>query len=153
MDLTSDRYVSITTFRRSGEPVPVPVWIVGLPDGRAGFTTDGTSGKVKRIRNRADVALRPCDLRGKVSEGAPETVATAAVAHPGTADFKAVIGTESSAPSTSVAEPGPADFEAVIGALRKKYGVQYTAIDVGNWFKRRIGRAPGTVAVVLTFPS
>ncbi len=128
MDLAS-RYVSITTFRRSGEPVPVPVWIVALPEGRAGFTTDGTSGKVKRIRNRADVVLRPCDVRGKVADGAPETAATA-----------------------EVAEPGTADFEAVIGALRKKYGIQYTAIDIGNWLKRRIGRAPGTVAVVLTFP-
>jgi PPOX class probable F420-dependent enzyme len=130
MDLTSDRYVSITTFRRSGEPVAVPVWIVGLPDGRAGFTTDGTSGKVKRITNRADVVLRPCDLRGKVADDALETAATA-----------------------TVAQPGSADFDAVIGALRKKYGIQYTAIDIGNWFKRRIGRAPGTVAVVLTFPS
>ena len=128
MDLAS-RYVSITTYRRSGEAVPVPVWIVALPDGRAGFTTDGTSGKVKRIANRADVVLRPCDLRGKVADDAPETAATA-----------------------TVAQPGSADFDVVIGALRKKYGVQYTAIDIGNWFKRRIGRAPGTVAVVLTFP-
>lgn len=128
MDIASDRYVAITTYRRSGEPVAVPVWIVGLPDGRAGFTTDGTSGKVKRIANRSDVVLRPCDLRGKVADDAPATEAVA-----------------------SVAEPGSADFEAVIGGLRGKYGIQYTAIDVGNWFKRRIGRAPGTVAVVLTF--
>ena len=130
MDITAERYVSATTFRRSGDAVPVPVWIVGLPDGRAGFTTGGTSGKVKRIRNRPDVVLRPCDMRGNVADGAPETSATA-----------------------TVAEPGTDDFEAVIGALRKKYGIQYTALDVGNRLKRLVGRTPDTVAVVLTFPS
>jgi PPOX class probable F420-dependent enzyme len=127
MDITSGRYVSATTFRRSGEGVAAPVWIVGLPDGRAGFTTAGSSGKVKRLRNRADVVLRPCDLRGNVADGAPEVAATGAVADQGTPDF-----------------------EQVIGALRRKYGIQYTAIDVGNRLKRLIGREPDTVAVVLT---
>ncbi len=57
------------------------------------------------------------------------------------------------AATATVAEPGSADFEAVIGALRRKYGIQYTALDAGNWLKRRLGRTPGTVAVVLSFPS
>jgi PPOX class probable F420-dependent enzyme len=60
--LTSGSYVLITTFRRDGSEVPTPVWVVR--DGEAlGIWTVAASGKVKRIRNRADV------LRGNPSGG------------------------------------------------------------------------------------
>jgi len=129
MDAADARYVSLTTFRKNGDEVPVPVWVVSLPDGRAGFTTGGSSGKVKRIRNRADVTVRPCDMRGNVADDAPTTSATA-----------------------TIADQGSADFELVIGALRKKYGVQYWFIDVGNKLKSLVGRTPDTVAILLTTP-
>ena len=127
MEAADGRYISLTTFRRNGEEVAVPVWVVALPDGRSGFTTGGSSGKVKRIRNRADVTVRPCDMRGNVADAAPTTSATAAIADQGTPDF-----------------------DLVIGALRKKYGVQYWFIDVGNKLKSMVGRAPDTVAILLT---
>ncbi|MFC4034427.1 PPOX class F420-dependent oxidoreductase [Streptomyces polygonati] len=64
--LTSGKYVLITTFRRDGSEVPTPVWVIR--DGDAlGIWTVATSGKVKRLRNRADVLVSACDVRGNPS--------------------------------------------------------------------------------------
>ena len=66
--LGDQRFVSLTTFRKSGEPVSTPVWV-----GRDGdvliVTTPETSGKVKRIRNSQRVEVRPCNRMGRVEEG------------------------------------------------------------------------------------
>lgn len=67
-DLGDEQFVSLTTFRRSGEPVSTPVWI-----GRDGdaliVTTPEASGKVKRLRNCPRVEVRPCNRRGRVQDG------------------------------------------------------------------------------------
>lgn len=64
--LAAGKYVLVTTFRRDGRAVPTPVWVVR--DGDAlGIWTVATSGKVKRIRNRADVLVSACDIRGNPS--------------------------------------------------------------------------------------
>jgi PPOX class probable F420-dependent enzyme len=61
--LGSSRYLLVTTYRKDGRAVPTPVWAVR--DGDAlGIWTVADSGKVKRIRNRGDVLLAPCDMRG-----------------------------------------------------------------------------------------
>lgn len=72
------QYVQLTTFRRSGAPVPSPVWIA--PDGEdlLVVTVDGT-GKTKRLAHTARVELRPCDVRGTVADDAPRYAATATV--------------------------------------------------------------------------
>lgn len=76
--LGREKYLSLTTFRRSGEGVATAVWAV--PDGQTLLvTTDGASGKVKRIRHTERVTLTPCDMRGRVAEGASPTEARAAV--------------------------------------------------------------------------
>jgi PPOX class probable F420-dependent enzyme len=51
--LEGHRYARLTTYRKSGEPVPIPVWfaVVGVPDNRIYVFTDALSGKAKRIRN------------------------------------------------------------------------------------------------------
>lgn len=69
--LASGKYLLVTTFRRDGREVPTPVWVVR--DGDAlGIWTVTDSGKVKRIRNRADVLVGECDLRGNpLSEQVP----------------------------------------------------------------------------------
>jgi uncharacterized protein len=114
-DIASHRYVSITTRKRDGSTVSSPVWIAPVGDGTAGFTTGSDSGKVKRIRNFADVTLRPCDARGRVADGAPEVRATASVVE------------------------GP-DAAPVKAAVKQKYGWQFTLIEVGGtvrgWFKK-----------------
>jgi PPOX class probable F420-dependent enzyme len=62
--LHGHKYCLLTTFRKSGEPVPTPVWF-GLADGKVYFRTEATVGKVKRIRNNPRVRLAPCTLRGR----------------------------------------------------------------------------------------
>jgi uncharacterized protein len=77
--ITDEKYVLLTTFRKNGVAVPTPVWIVAMPDGTGGFTTEATSGKVKRIRNTPSVTLQPCSMRGNVQPGAAVVKATAEV--------------------------------------------------------------------------
>ncbi|MEW2294282.1 PPOX class F420-dependent oxidoreductase [Streptomyces sp. NPDC006743] len=61
--LGAGKYVLITSYRGNGTPVATPVWVVR--DGAAlGVWTAAGSWKVKRIRNRADVLVGPCDVRG-----------------------------------------------------------------------------------------
>ena len=116
MDIRDARYVSLTTYKRDGDPVHVPVWIAPLDDGRAGFTTDVSSYKVKRVLRDPRVVLRPCDMRGKVPDDAVEVTGTA------------VVETE-----------GP-DQVAVARAIGKKYGIQYTLLEVGGKLKRMVSR-------------
>jgi len=63
-------FISLTTFRKSGEAVSTPVWI-----GRDGdaliVTTPDDTGKVKRLRNNARVEMRPSTRMGKVADDAP----------------------------------------------------------------------------------
>lgn len=64
--LRDERYVSLTTFRRNGEPVPTAVWFVPQADGTLLVYTAATSGKVKRLRRDARCTVAPCDARGRV---------------------------------------------------------------------------------------
>ena len=75
-DIAKERFVSLTTFRKSGEPVSTPVWI-GLDGHTLIVTTPADSGKVKRLRNNPRVEMRPCDRRGKVKPGAEPVVGVA----------------------------------------------------------------------------
>ncbi|MEV0244692.1 PPOX class F420-dependent oxidoreductase [Streptomyces sp. NPDC050674] len=61
--LGAGKYLLLTSYRKNGTPVATPVWVVR--DGDAlGAWTPAESWKVKRIRDRADVLVGPCDLRG-----------------------------------------------------------------------------------------
>ena len=66
--LGDKRFLSLTTFRKSGEPVSTAVWI-----GREGdtliVTTPEASGKVTRIRNDPRIEVRPCNRFGHVKDG------------------------------------------------------------------------------------
>ncbi len=71
--LAAAKYVSLTTFRRTGEAVSSPVWIAPAVDGTdhlVVITVDAT-GKTKRLGHTSRVELRPCDVRGRVADGAP----------------------------------------------------------------------------------
>lgn len=71
--LASGKFLLITSYRKNGTGVATPVWVVR--DGAAlGAWTSADSWKVKRIRNRADVLVGPCDARGKpTGEQVPAT--------------------------------------------------------------------------------
>lgn len=63
-------YVSLTTYRKNGSAVATPVWIA--PDGEdLYFFSDTGAYKVGRIRHNPAVTLQPCDVRGRVTDGAP----------------------------------------------------------------------------------
>ncbi len=68
--LQGHTYISLTTFRKSGEGVATPVWFA-IDGDRLYVVTPLDSGKIKRIRNNPRVTLAPSDGRGKVSPGAP----------------------------------------------------------------------------------
>jgi PPOX class probable F420-dependent enzyme len=78
-DLAQEEFVSLTTYRRSGVPVPVPVWIAPALDdsGALLITTTERSGKVKRLRQDPRVELRACDRGGAVAEDTPAVSAQA----------------------------------------------------------------------------
>lgn len=66
--LFTESYVMLTTFKRSGDAVSVPIW--AAPDnGELVMWTVRDSGKVKRIRNSGRVELQACDVRGKSTHG------------------------------------------------------------------------------------
>ncbi|MGN6695870.1 MAG: PPOX class F420-dependent oxidoreductase [Aquihabitans sp.] len=125
-DIRDARYVSLTSFKRDGSPVPVPVWLAPLPDGRAGFTTDAGSFKVKRIRRNPAVELRPCDVRGRVADGAEVVTGTASI------------------------EADNADHDLVHRAIADKYGLQFHLIVLGGKVKRLVRKGDPVVAVVIT---
>ena len=62
--LISEEYALLVTFRRSGEPVPTPMWF-GLRDGCVYVESLADAGKVKRLRQDQRVRVAPCSLRGK----------------------------------------------------------------------------------------
>jgi uncharacterized protein len=94
--------VSLTTFRRSGDPVATTVWVVASHDGREVVAmTPAGSGKVKRLRNDPTVQLRPSGRFGKVADDAPVSTGTARLA------------------------PYDAELEA---AFKAKYGLEYRLV-------------------------
>ncbi|MCU1363912.1 MAG: putative F420-dependent enzyme [Acidimicrobiaceae bacterium] len=122
------KYVLLTTYRRDGRAVSTPVWVVGLDQGRVGFTTSSGSGKYKRLRHTDRVTVQPCDVRGRVKPGTTAQNATAVV----------VSGTE---------------YLAIKSKVRAKYGVMWYVTQflgaVGGVVKRH--RIPyGDVGVVIT---
>ncbi|MFC9837999.1 PPOX class F420-dependent oxidoreductase [Rhodococcus sp. NPDC127530] len=76
--LGDESFVSLTTFRRSGEPVSTPVWIARDGDDLI-VITPADSGKVKRLRNNPSVELCPCSRRGKVDAGVDSVAAVAEI--------------------------------------------------------------------------
>jgi uncharacterized protein len=66
--LGNEQFLSLTTFRRSGERVSTPMWVARDGDALIMFTPQA-SGKVKRLRNSPRVELRPCDRFGRVKDG------------------------------------------------------------------------------------
>lgn len=98
--LFREKYVSLTTFRKTGEGVPTTVW--AAPAGDALYvTTLGSSGKVKRIRNNPEVTLQPSSMMGRVKASAVPVRARAEV----------VVD--------------PAEIQTGDAALEAKYGWQY----------------------------
>jgi PPOX class probable F420-dependent enzyme len=101
--LGDEQFLSLTTFRKSGERVSTPMWVAHDGDALIMFTPQA-SGKVKRLRNSPHVELRPCNRRGRVKDGI-EPVASVAE----------VLTDEDS-------------LERATGIIRRKYGLGYGVV-------------------------
>lgn len=127
LSLADERFVSLTTFRKTGVPVSTPVWIGRDGDSLIVTTPEGT-GKVKRLRNNARVELRPCTRTGSVADDAPVATGTAVV---------------------TVDAAGEKLLERVFSA---KYGNEYRAVmfveSAIRWLKSRGKAARKTRALI-----
>lgn len=101
-DLVAGKYVAFTTYRRSGEAVTSPVWVVPVSDGRIGFWTSAGSGKTKRLAHTARVRVQPSDAGGRVTPGSEAIDGTAEMVRSG------------------------GFFDEVHAKVREKYGVMTT---------------------------
>ena len=74
--ITGQKYMSLASFRKNGNPVYTPIWF-GEKDDKLYVMTRSDSGKYKRIRNNPKILIAPCTIRGKIT--GPEFAATARV--------------------------------------------------------------------------
>lgn len=63
-DVQGHKYCLLVTYKRTGEPVPTPVWF-GLSEGKLYVRSELSAAKVRRIRNDPHVRVAPCTARGK----------------------------------------------------------------------------------------
>jgi len=106
-------YVSLATFRKTGQAVRTPVWLAPA-DGRFYVFSAGDAGKVKRLKNSSRAELAVCDVRGRVS------------------------GAWHRARASLVEEE--AEIDQALQALRRKYGWQMWLADMGARFTGRFDR-------------
>ncbi|WP_203820982.1 PPOX class F420-dependent oxidoreductase [Paractinoplanes ferrugineus] len=99
-DLAEEKFVSLTTYRRTGVPVAVPVWIARDGDEWV-VTTPADTGKVRRLRHDPRVEMRPSSRFGRVEPDAEVVGGTARVIE------------------------DPATCRRMADPIRRKYGVQY----------------------------
>jgi PPOX class probable F420-dependent enzyme len=124
--LPRTRYVSLTTFRRTGVAVPTPVWAAPDGDGLIVWTR-ADSGKVKRLRHTARVTCAPCGFRGRTTGPAVE----------GVAEF--------------VHRP---DWPHALAALRRAYGQWFQASYLSSrLWQRLIGRGTERHAIIRIRPA
>jgi PPOX class probable F420-dependent enzyme len=113
--LPHSTYVSLTTFRRTGVPVPTPVWAAPDSDTLVVWTR-ADSGKVKRLRHTARVTVAPCDFRGRTQGPAADAVA----------EFVPAIGQDEA-----------------LAALRRAYGLKFQVGHVTSRLWHRLLRRSG----------
>jgi len=63
-DLRGHKYCVVVTYKRSGEPVPSPLWF-GTGNGRIYFQTGSGAAKVKRIKRNPEVRVAAATSRGR----------------------------------------------------------------------------------------
>ena len=64
--ILDSRTINITTYKKSGDVVHTPVWVV--TDGTLGYVrTSKSSGKAKRIKNNHRAVIATCTSSGKIN--------------------------------------------------------------------------------------
>ena len=119
MAISDEKYVSFTTYKKDGSAKALPVWIADFGDGTIGFTSSSSSYKVKRLRNDARCVVQPSNAKGVVTPGSEAITGTA----------ETITG---------------AEFERYAAIVKKKYGIQYTAITLVGKVAKLIGKGSST---------
>ncbi len=101
--LSDEKFVSLATFKRDGQPVATPMWIVDDGNGLC-LWTPAEAAKVKRVRRNPRVTLSACGRTGKVRAGSPVTEGTAEV----------------------ITDPG--EVTRIESLLKRKYGFEYRLV-------------------------
>jgi len=101
--LADEKYISLETFKKDGTGVKTPVWAAPM-DGALYVFSAGDAYKVKRIRNNGKARAAGCDVRGNV--------------HGAWIDGTARIVDD------------PQTIARVIEAMRRKYGLVFSAFDL-----------------------
>jgi hypothetical protein len=77
--IQGQKYISLTTLRKTGVGVATPVWF-GEENDKLYVMTRSDMGKTKRIRNNPQVRVAPCTISGTVT--GPEIAASARILPP-----------------------------------------------------------------------
>src|ERR1700755_444975 len=78
LGLAREKFVSLTTFKRSGEGVATPVWVVA-DDDRLVVWTPADRWEGTRAQRDPRVSLVPCGRTGKVTAGRTPVAGSAVV--------------------------------------------------------------------------
>lgn len=138
MGLAQAKYLRFTTTKRDGTQVATPVWLADLADGRVGFYTSSTSGKVKRLRHTPRALVQPSDFRGNpISGTSPVEVEVTLVDGPELVRIHDLVTAKYGAFQVRLARVG-----AVVGGWVKRKPQPYG--DVGVTFTVPDDDAPAT---------
>lgn len=113
-----ENFVSLTTYKRSGEGVATAMWVVRDGD-RLLMWTHAEAWKVKRVKNNPRVTLTRCSRSGKVKPGEQ--------AYTGTAEV--------------ITDPAVVDHAQAL--VKQKYGLEYWVVMTIETIVAR-GRKPRT---------
>lgn len=106
--LDGQRFMSLTTFQKTGKAVPTPVWFA-MVDGKLYITTQENAGKVRHILHTPRVLVAPSKVNGEEIGPAVEAEARVLPA---------------------------AEYAGAETALRKKYGIQWWMFVGMRMFRR-----------------
>lgn len=115
-DLKDQKFVSLTTFKRNGDAVASPMWIVGEGE-QLWAWTPADAWKVRRIRRDPRVTLTGCGRTGKVPPGQAAIEATAEVIS------------------------DPQDVARIESLIKRKYGLEFRLVTLIETIAAR-GRKP-----------
>ena len=65
-EIISNNCISLVTYRKSGEEVATPVWVISYENGGL-IRTGSNTGKLKRIKNNSKCTIAPCTNNGKIT--------------------------------------------------------------------------------------
>ena len=118
--ILDSRTINLTTYKKSGDMVHTPVWVV--TDGTLGYVrTSKSTGKVKRIKNNHKAIIATCTSSGKIIGNKIEIKA-------------------------EVMELSHQDYESINKKFRTKYNLLYIAMRL---FRRFVQHEKGKDEIIL----